>query len=77
MTEAYRFANEYGDLTHLPLFSQTANGVTPATRDFDPTVASPPAATSDVDWALVSTLRAQASEQLSQAVQSGRARLDK
>ena len=77
MTEAYRFANEYGDLTHLPLFSQTANGVTPATRDFDPTVASPPAATSDVDWALVSTLRAQASEQLSQAVQSDRARLDK
>ena len=22
MTEAYRFANEYGDLTDLPLFSQ-------------------------------------------------------
>ena len=77
MTEAYRFANEYGDLTHLPLFSQTANGVTPVTRGLDPTVTSPPAATSDVDWALVSTLRAQASEQLSQAVQSDRARLDK
>ncbi|MFT4011495.1 MAG: hypothetical protein QM655_15780, partial [Nocardioidaceae bacterium] len=43
----------------------------------NPAVSSPPAATSDVDWALVSTLRAQASEQLSQAVQSGRARLDK
>ena len=77
MTGASRFANEYGDLTHLPLFSQTANGVTPVTPGLDPTVTSPPAATSDVDWALVSTLRAQASEQLSQAVQSDRARLDK
>jgi hypothetical protein len=78
MTETYRFANEYGDLTHLPLFSQTSNGVThEVPSDLDATVASPPPATSDVDWSLVSTLRAQASEQLSQAVQSGRARLDK
>ena len=36
MTEAYRFANEYGDLTHLPLFSQTANGVTPVAARFRP-----------------------------------------
>ena len=78
MTETYRFANEYGDLTRLPLFSQTTNGVPHhVPSGLDATVASPPPATSDVDWALVSTLRAQASEQLSQAVQSGRARLDK
>ena len=77
MTETYRFANEYGDLTRLPLFSQTTNGVPhEVPSGLDATVASPPPATSDVDWSLVSTLRAQASEQLSQAVQSGRARLD-
>lgn len=50
------------------LWSEMPNGV-------DATVGSPPPSTSDVDWALVSTLRAQAPEQLSQAVQSGRARL--
>ena len=59
MTETYRFANEYGDLTHLPLFSQTTTGVPQEVpRGLDATVASPPPATSDVDWALVSTLRA-------------------
>jgi pilus assembly protein CpaF len=78
MTEAYRFANEYRDLTCLPLFSQAANGVPHGVPSgVDPAVASPLSPTSNVDWALVSTLRAQASEQLSQAVQSGRARLDK
>ena len=53
MTEAYRFANEYGDLTRLPLFSQTDQRRHAGSRAIStPTVASPPAATSDVDWAV-------------------------
>jgi pilus assembly protein CpaF len=39
--------------------------------------AATPAPTGDVDWSLVSALRAQASEQLSQAVAADRSRLDK
>ena len=46
MTETYRFANEYGDLTHLPLFSQTTNGVPhEVPSGLDATVGSPPPAT--------------------------------
>lgn len=77
MSEAYRFASEYGELSRLPLFNQPTNGAATMPTALNPTVPSPPAATSDVDWTLVSALRAQASEQLSQAVASDRARLDK
>ena len=77
MSEAFRFLNEYGDLSRLPLFNQPTYAATPAASAVDtPVVASPPVNT-DVDWAIVSALRAQASEQLSQAVASDRSRLDK
>ena len=39
MTEASRFANEYGDLTRLPLFSQTGQRRRHRqSADLDPTV---------------------------------------
>ena len=78
MTEASRFANEYGDLTHLPLFSQTGQRRHTGSPRFRPHGGV--AAGSHVRRRLgrwSPTLRAQASEQLSQAVQSDRARLDK
>ena len=66
------------DVTSLPLFSQAADPlpVEPpgfgeiSSRDFDP-------AGNDLDWGLVSALRSQASERLSQAVAAERGRLDK
>jgi Flp pilus assembly CpaF family ATPase len=77
MTEASRYMSEYGELSNLPLFTQTPGAVAPAPQRFDASVAAPPAASNDVDWALVASLRAQASEQLSQMIASDRARLDR
>jgi Flp pilus assembly CpaF family ATPase len=66
------------DVTSLPLFAQPADLLPPASPPserisgggFEPTE-------SDLDWALVSALRSQASERLSQAVAAERGRLDK
>ena len=77
---------EVADLTALPLFAQPlpANGQSGThrspsgprlVRPIDSTGGAGPAA--GVDWSLVAALRAQASEQLSQAVAADRARLDK
>jgi len=70
----------------LPLFAQPLPvGTQPGTdrslngprlvKPLDPPADAAPAA--GVDWSLVASLRAQASEQLSQAVAADRARLDK
>ena len=75
--EAFRFVNEYGDLARLPLFNQPTYAATPAASAVDTSVVASPPVNTDVDWAIVSALRAQASEQLSQAVASDRSRLDK
>ena len=77
MTEASRYLSEYGDLSRLPLFSQPTNGATPPAAKLGAPVTAPPPAGPDVDWSIVSELRARASEQLSQAVASDRSRLDK
>mgnify|MGYP000873753140 FL=1 len=77
---------EVADLTALPLFAQPlpANGQSGThrspsgprlVRPIDSTGGAGPAA--GVDWSLVAALRAQASEQLSQAVAADRTRLDK
>jgi pilus assembly protein CpaF len=76
MTEASRYLSEYGDLSRLPLFSQPTNGSTPPAAKLGAPVTAPPSGP-DVDWSVVSELRARASEQLSQAVASDRSRLDK
>ena len=77
MSEASRDLNEYGDLSRLPLFAQPNNASPPAQLGVDTTVAPTPSPSAAVDWSLVSALRTQASEQLSQAVTSDRSRLDK
>jgi len=71
-----------GDPAVLPLFAQSRplNGLPPTPRHVGPVLPLPsvgPAPASDVDWALVAALRAQASDQLSQAVAADRGRLDK
>jgi Flp pilus assembly CpaF family ATPase len=77
MTEASRYMTEYGELSTLPLFNQPAHG-RPATPDVLGTqVVAAPTIGNDVEWSLVAALRAQASEQLSQSIASGRGRLDK
>ena len=78
MSEAFRFLNEYGDLSRLPLFNQPTYAATPAACRLRHAWSSRRLPVSaDVDWAIVSALRAQASEQLSQAVAADRSRLDK
>jgi len=77
MSEASRYLREYGDLSRLPLFSQPTNGTAPAAAALGDPVTAPPATGPDVDWSVVSELRARASEQLSKAVAADRSRLDK
>jgi pilus assembly protein CpaF len=77
MSEALPFLNEHGDLSRLPLFNQPTNSETPSPAGLDTPVVAVPTAGTDLDWSIVSALRAQASEQLSQAVASDRSRLDK
>jgi pilus assembly protein CpaF len=73
---------EYDDLSSLPLFAQTPNpiptdGAPTPTRPFDAPVDPRPVEDMAIDWQLVAALRAQASEQLSQAVSADRGRLDR
>lgn len=77
MSEAIRDPSEYAELTHLPLFRQTITGATPPPATLEPQLPSAPSPILDVDWSLVATLRAQASEQLSQAVAADRGHLDR
>ena len=77
MSEASRYMSEYGELSNLPLFTQPANGATPPRNGLGAPVTAPPSVSNDIDWAIVSTLRAQASEQLSQVIASDRSRLDR
>ena len=75
--EAIQDPREYAELTHLPLFRQTVREATPLPATLEPQLPSTPSPILDVDWSLVATLRAQASEQLSQAVAADRGRLDR
>jgi pilus assembly protein CpaF len=77
MSKTYRDSSEYGDLSRLPLFTQPANGTSPSTPDSAAPAAVAPSPTTDVDWSIVSALRARASEQLSQAVAAARTRFGK
>lgn len=78
-------ANEYGDLTRLPLFAQSAPSGSDQARALPPragrimeTMAVSTSYESvEVDWHLVAALRSQASEQLSQTVAAERGRLDR
>lgn len=73
------------ELAALPLFSQPVpaqNGLhaaVPPSRlsHIDATSEPSPSSTVDVDWSLVAAIRAQASEQLSQAMAAERGRLDR
>ena len=47
MTEASRYLSEYGDLSRLPLFSQSTNGSTPAAAN----AASAPSRPLHANWA--------------------------
>ncbi|GGO85081.1 pilus assembly protein CpaF [Nocardioides phosphati] len=79
-----RSENYQESLAGLPLFSQSVPPVAEKVEAARPlgsvahlsTVSSPPLGRT-LDWSLVSALRAQASEQLSQAVAADRGRLDK
>jgi Flp pilus assembly CpaF family ATPase len=77
MSEASRYMSEYGELSKLPLFTQSPGAAAQIAQRFDTRVAARPTASNDVDWSLVAALRAQASEQLSQTIASDRSRLDK
>jgi len=77
MTEASSDLNGYGALTRLPLFNDPPRNATPLAATLGSPVAALPTSATDVDWALVSSLRARASEQLSQAVATDRSRLNK
>jgi pilus assembly protein CpaF len=77
MSGAFRYFSEYGELSNLPLFSQPTNGSAPASVGLDGPVSTPPTLSADIDWSIVSTLRARASEQLSQVIASDRSRLDR
>ena len=71
---------EYGDLARLPFFAQplAPEPAPPAiSLAFDGPVDHRPVEEVPVDWHLVAVLRAQASEQLSQAVAADRGRLDR
>jgi len=77
--DAGRDAAEYGDLTRLPLFAQTVTPPAAAetSHPFDVPADRAPISRDEVDWRLVATLRAQASEQLSRSVAADRGRLDR
>ena len=77
MSEASRYMSEYGELSNLPLFNQPTNGATPTPNGLGAPTPAPPSVSTDIDWAIVSTLRARASEQLSQVIASDRSRLDR
>ena len=77
MSEAVRDQNRYGELTRLPLFRQVISDAPRRSAALDPQPASRTGFTLDTDWSLVATLRAQASEQLSQAVAADHGRLDR
>lgn len=68
---------EYGDLASLPLFAQPPAPAAEKPAPFDDNVTVDASLSDSVDWGLVSTLRSQASERLSQAVAAERGRLDK
>ena len=70
---------EAADLITLPLFAATEEGPRTPRPLGEPASANGDHAghAAEVDWALVAALRAQASEQLSQAVAADRGRLDK
>ena len=69
------------DLTRLPLFTQPLPTIGPRASSTPRLLGTPKAADDSpvvgVDWTLVASLRAQASEQLSQAVAADRTRLDR
>lgn len=71
------------DLTSLPLFAQRPPVETPdavndnGSKSHMVTLSRRHAVDAPIDWALVASIRAQASEQLSQAVSADRGRLDK
>jgi len=71
---------ENGGLTRLPIFAQPLAADADMSRlalAFDAPIDRAPVEGAQVDWKLVAALRAQASEQLSQAVAADRARLDR
>jgi pilus assembly protein CpaF len=67
------------DVTKLPLFAQTIPplGGPVGGRELGGIGLPDPSHASNLDWGLVAALRAQASEQLSQAIAADRARLDR
>ena len=67
------------DVAGLPLFNQPLPGprATSSPRRITPLKATDDSPVVGIDWTLVASLRAQASEQLSQAVAADRARLDR
>jgi Flp pilus assembly CpaF family ATPase len=71
-------AVQCGDLAQLPIFAQPISHEQPvkAAKAFDAPVDPQPVEPVPIDWQLVAALRAQASEQLSQAVAADRGRLD-
>lgn len=80
MTTA-RSGVEDGDLSRLPLFAQPFSPTPPPSvaplRELDAPLSPRQVDDADIDWQLVAALRAQASEQLSQAVAADRGRLDR
>jgi pilus assembly protein CpaF len=70
---------EAADVTKLPLFAQTIPSLETALggRELKGIGLPDPSQPPDLDWGLVAALRAQASEQLSQAIAADRARLDR
>lgn len=71
---------DQNDVARLPFFAQTLGTNTDDSLQPQPTLArpsqAPRAETVEIDWNLVATLRAQASDRLSKAVAADRGRLD-
>jgi pilus assembly protein CpaF len=70
---------EAADVTRLPLFAQPIPplGSPVGGRELGGVGLADPSQAPDLDWGLIAALRAQASEQLSQAIAADRARLDR
>jgi pilus assembly protein CpaF len=70
---------EAADVTRLPLFAQPIPplGSPEGGRELGGVGLADPSQAPDLDWGLIAALRAQASEQLSQAIAADRARLDR